>query len=117
MLAVVGWVWPEIFGKLASNDVTTTHALEAIQQASGQWWVQFLFLCGVIEANKFKHENLEQNQYPFFDPFNLYPKDEEGKKNMQLKELKNGRAAMIAFAALTSHSLIPGSVPGFLLPF
>jgi hypothetical protein len=31
---------------------------------------------------------------------------------MQLKELKNGRLAMIAWAALVSSKLIPGSVPG-----
>lgn len=34
------------------------------------------------------------------------------KAEMQLKELKNGRLAMIAWAALVSSKLVPGSVPG-----
>ena len=31
-LAVVGWAWPEIVGKFASDDVISTHALDALQQ-------------------------------------------------------------------------------------
>lgn len=31
-----------------------------------------------------------------FDPLNLYPRDEEGKKRMQLAEIKHGRLSMLA---------------------
>ena len=36
-----------------------------------------------------------------FDPFRLYPVDNEGKKRMQLAEIKHGRLAMIAVLGYT----------------
>uniref|UniRef100_UPI003FA615AD light-harvesting protein XLH2 n=1 Tax=Tribonema minus TaxID=303371 RepID=UPI003FA615AD len=117
MLAVVGWAFPELVGKFASEDVTSTHALDALSQADPRFWTQFIILCGIVEANMYRHYQINNNQYPFFDPLNLYPKDKAGQQSMELKELKNGRAAMIAFAAMLAHATIPGSVPGFALPF
>ena len=32
MLAVVGWIWPQVFGLWAANDVTTTDPIAAIGQ-------------------------------------------------------------------------------------
>eukprot|EP00956_Cyclotella_meneghiniana_P010897 scaffold15236_cov75-Cyclotella_meneghiniana.AAC.8 len=43
-----------------------------------------------------------------FDPLKLMPKDEAGKKAMQLKELKNGRLAMIALGGMISGAVITG---------
>jgi hypothetical protein len=36
-----------------------------------------------------------------FDPLRLYPLDKEGQKEMQLKEIKNGRLGMIAILAFS----------------
>jgi Chlorophyll A-B binding protein len=36
---------------------------------------------------------------------------------MKLAELKNGRGAMIVFAAFLAHDLIPGSVPFWPFPW
>lgn len=44
-----------------------------------------------------------------FDPLGLYPKDEAGQKAMQLKELKNGRLAMIAITAFAFQELVNGA--------
>ena len=44
-----------------------------------------------------------------FDPLNLYPKDEAGRKNMMAKELRNGRLAMIAISAFAAQEYVSGS--------
>jgi hypothetical protein len=48
-----------------------------------------------------------------FDPlgFSGKGKSDAAKRDLQLKELKNGRLAMIAMAAYTSEHWIPGAVP------
>jgi len=47
-----------------------------------------------------------------FDPTGFWSKQTQASKNtLQLKELKNGRLAMMAFAAYMSEHFIPGSVP------
>lgn len=116
MLATVGYVFPAYFGTFDSTDVTTTDPIEAIFQADPQWWAQFILLCGVAEGVKYRSK-LEGKTYtgigePAIDYANGYPKDEAKRKEMHLKELKNGRLAMIGIAGFLSNHFIPGSVPG-----
>jgi len=47
-----------------------------------------------------------------FDPLKLMPTTTDAADKMKLKELKNGRMAMIAMAGFASNHFIPGSVPG-----
>ena len=48
-----------------------------------------------------------------FDPLRLSQgKDEQFMKGMQLKEIKNGRLAMMAFMSCVVGHYLPGSVPG-----
>ena len=72
-------------------------------------WIQIFVLMGVNEVIAMKHDD---STGPVWDPLQLMPKDEAGKKVMMEKELKNGRLAMIAFASFLSAHYIPGSVPG-----
>ena len=47
-----------------------------------------------------------------FDPLGLMPKDKVTADKMKLKELKNGRMAMIAVMGFAANHFLPGSVPG-----
>lgn len=115
MLATVGWLWPATFGTFTSDDVTTTDPIDAILQADPQWWAQFIVLCGVFEFWKYQKKN-EGCSYtgggePAVDYLNLYPKDPEARKTLEVQELKNARLAMIGIAGLVSNHLLPGSCP------
>eukprot|EP00542_Grammatophora_oceanica_P011178 CAMPEP_0194028216 /NCGR_PEP_ID=MMETSP0009_2-20130614/2246_1 /TAXON_ID=210454 /ORGANISM="Grammatophora oceanica, Strain CCMP 410" /LENGTH=200 /DNA_ID=CAMNT_0038667547 /DNA_START=47 /DNA_END=649 /DNA_ORIENTATION=- len=116
MLATVGWVWPKWFGLFDSDDVTTTDPIDAILQADSAWWAQFAFLCMVIEFWKYERE-LEGKSYvgegdAAIDWSSTWPKlDDDGKMKMRLRELKNGRLAMIGIASFLAAHFIPGSVP------
>ena len=116
MLANVGWFFPKLVGTFDSDDVTTTDPIEAIFQADPQWWAQFLLLCGVIEFYKYKQEQSGKSftgeGAPVLDYAKQWDKmDDEQKKDMRMKELKNGRLAMIGFASYVAAYFIPGSVP------
>jgi len=116
MLANVGWFWPKLVGTFDSDDVTTSDPIEAIMQADPQWWAQFIIFCGTIEAIKYRAE-LEGKSYTGEGPAAIdwakqWDKlDSSQKESMRLKELKNGRLAMLGFASFVSNYFIPGSVP------
>lgn len=69
-----------------------------------------------VEAAKWKHEQSGDSS-PFYDPFKGWPKTENEQEKMKMRELKNGRAAMLCWASFMSAALIPGSVPDFCIPF
>lgn len=121
MLATVGWFFPYTLGTFDSQDVTSTDPMAAILEADPQWWAQFIVLCGTIEAYKYK-KALEGKSYtgkgePVIDYLKGYPTEEDERRKMELKELKNGRLAMIGIASFLSAHYIPGSVPGLPADF
>lgn len=46
-----------------------------------------------------------------FDPLGFKPKSSQAMKEMQLKELKNGRLAMVAITGIVAQGLITGKGP------
>uniref|UniRef100_A0A7S1DE26 Uncharacterized protein n=2 Tax=Cyclophora tenuis TaxID=216820 RepID=A0A7S1DE26_CYCTE len=118
MLAFVGWYFPQVVGTFNSDDVTTTDPIDAILQADPQWWAQFILLCGVVEALKYKAELdgtksfTGEGDTAFFDWSNKWAKlDDTQKLKTRRQELKNGRLAMIGVIGLLSDHFIPGSIP------
>lgn len=120
MLATVGWVFPKYVGHFA-GDVSADDPIAAIMQSSPQWWAQFVILCGTFEAFKYSEsmngKSFNHNGTPVVDYAGGYPDDEAGRRDIELKELKNGRLAMIAIASFVSNHFIPGSVPGLPADF
>jgi Chlorophyll A-B binding protein len=117
MLATVGWLWPKYVGTFPSDDVTSTDPIQAFLQADPQWWAQFLIFCGTIEAIKYRAE-LEGKSFTGDGPAAIdWAKQWDKmsasqKEEMAVKELKNGRLAMIGMAGFFANYFIPGSVPG-----
>jgi len=74
------------------------------------YWVVALSFAAFIEcANIQIRRNNPDTYFPGnlnFDPLGLYPKTESGQKKMQLKEIKNGRLAMIAITAFAFQEFI-----------
>ncbi|GMH97432.1 hypothetical protein TrVE_jg3681 [Triparma verrucosa] len=90
---------------LSSDPFTAAHELPA-----GGWW-QMFFVAGCIELwteSKGTHY-MKSGSYTAITEFGgaNFPADEK----MQLKELKNGRLAMIASMAYLAHEINPAFVP------
>ena len=115
MLATVGWVFPSIIGKF-DGPVDTVDPVEAILKCDPQWWAQFIVLCGLVEGAKYRAE-LEGKSFlgvgeAAFDWTGQWSKMNDAEKEMMaMKELKNGRLAMIGIAGFVSNYFIPGSCP------
>jgi len=117
MLATVGWLFPKYVAHFEGT-VTVDDPIAAVGQADLEWWAQFVALCGVFELYKYKQELNGKTAtpgvdggIPVYDIMEIYPNDEAKRKDMELKELKNGRLAMIGIAGFAIEHYLPGSVP------
>jgi hypothetical protein len=117
MLATVGWSFPK-FWTFPDGPVDTTDPVEAFFKADPQWWAQFLIVCAVIEGVKYRGEmdgksyTGEITKEAVIDWSGNWAKlNAEQKEDMAVKELKNGRLAMIGMAGYFASVLVPGSVP------
>lgn len=109
MLAAAGWPMSELYDKKIANMLSLTPLLDGndrvpsllnggLGKVSPAYWITCLLLASGVELYSMSQKN-KSDYFPGnlgVDPFGLYPKDEAEKKTMQLKEIKNGRLAMIA---------------------
>merc|ERR1712151_445575 len=111
MLAVVGWPLAELWDKpladaaglpaLLTNTGESPSLLNGgLDRVSVAYWVATFALAGIVEIENSKARDAKGNEYCpgdcNFDPLNLFPSDEQGRKSMMTKELKHGRLAMMA---------------------
>merc|ERR1740124_576451 len=135
MLAAAGWPISELFDKKIASLFNLPPVLDAtnrvpsvlnggMEKISLKYWGACLALAAVIDVYQTFFLSSKKEYSPGdlgFDPFGLYPKDEEGQKRMETAEIKNGRLAMIAITAFAaqefvSHIAIVDQVPFFFKP-
>ena len=140
MLATIGMVWPDIFGKF-DGDLSPSLGLKFSDIPSGiaaipavpiAGWVQILFFAGLIETQLFKD--------PALGGFGVASTGAEpgnfgtgywgrkiadaGERRLKLTtELNNGRLAMVSFTAMAVQNYLTGQSPieqltsGHISPF
>jgi len=115
MLAALGLVVPEFvrvypgeqFSFAAVPNVIDAH--DALPESMRQI---FLFIslfeaCSLPAVSNMAGYDRAPGDFSF-DPLGLYPKDAAKQKEMQLKELKNGRLAMLAVGGMVTVAAITG---------
>lgn len=115
MLATVGFVVPEFFripGEQFSFEALpkVIDAHDALPDSMIQIFGWISFLEAVSFPALANMNNYDRRPGDFgFDPLGLYPQDEEKAREMQLKELKNGRLAMIAIGGMVAGAAVSGN--------
>jgi Chlorophyll A-B binding protein len=123
MLAVVGWPIAE----LLDRPIAESLGLPALLTKSGEspsvlngglekidlaYWAAIFSLAGIIEIENMKmKEEKGKNYIPGdcnFDPLKLFPQERMAKFDMQLKEIKNGRVAMMAILGFVAQEALYG---------
>lgn len=111
MLAAAGWPISELLDQKIAHALNIPPALDAVdrvpsllngglEKISPLWWGFCIGLTAAIDLYGQKRARFVSDYIPGdlgFDPFGLYPDDDDdGKKRMQLAEVKHGRVAMLA---------------------
>lgn len=108
MLAIVGWVFPEVVYHLPSELYNATNPLYAVGKVGWLPVIQILLFIAVCEAqsvSKVYDDNCADPGNYNFDPFGL-SKDAKRKQWYELAEIKNGRLAMCAIGGAIHHALL-----------
>eukprot|EP00980_Cylindrotheca_fusiformis_P028899 scaffold22672_cov141-Cylindrotheca_fusiformis.AAC.2 len=110
MLAAVGWPVSEVLDRAIAEYFQAPTMLDDGDRAPSvingglgkipvQFWGFCLGLCAAIDMyGVAKARRGDDDYFPGnlgFDPLNLYPRDREGQKRMELAEIKHGRTAMV----------------------
>ena len=117
MMAAAGFLVQESFHPLFDGKITGA-AIDHIPQLPVYTNILLVLSIGLAEAYRINRgwdspskgfQALKPNYYPGdlgFDPLNLYPKDIEKQREMQTKELQNGRLGMLAAAGFLAQEAI-----------
>lgn len=150
MLAAAGWPLSELWDRKIAEIFGMEPVLDATNRApsvlngglgkiSPGYWAGCIVLAGAIDVYGAFFASKKNGYTPGdfgFDPLGFYPKDEKGKKRMQLSEIKHGRLAMIAITAFAAQEFVAeiavidqtpfffkpitevllGQVPGYYIP-
>merc|ERR1739845_33236 len=120
MLAALGFVVGEQFHPLFGGDIDAPSYLAFQQTPLETFWPGVVFAIAWLEVFSVldferpvggKFWQIRSDHQPGdlgFDPFGLKPKDPDEFKQMQTKELNNGRLAMLAAAGMIAQELATG---------
>jgi len=100
------------------SDVAHAAPLDAIQMVPMAGWVQIFFVAGWFESVAYYRQWVQESPIPGdygYDPLGFTKReggwDSEELTSLRLKEIKNGRVAMMTIAAWVSNEVIPGALP------
>ena len=133
--AAAGWPLSEVFDKkiaaglgmaplLDSADRVPSLLNGGLGKVSIAYWIACIGGAAAIDLYGISRSKSVNNYTPGdlgFDPLGVFPKDEAGRKNMQLAEIKNGRLAMIAITAFAVQEAVSSTgvvdeTPFFFFP-
>jgi hypothetical protein len=100
------------------SDIAAAAPLDAIKMVPAAGWLQILFAAGLFEATAFQRQWNQEGRVPGdygYDPLGFTKReggfDSAEITSLRLKEIKNGRVAMMTMAAWVSNEAIPGALP------
>ena len=111
MLAAAGWPLAELWDKSIASALGLQPALTStgespsllnggLDKIDAEYWIMVVALAGIFEIqSKLTKESKGKNYVAGdcgFDPLGFFPEDKAGQMEMQTKEIKNGRVAMMA---------------------
>jgi len=138
MLAAVGWPISELLDRsiafkfdlepiLDVNNRVPSLFNGGLEKVSPVWWGFCFGLAASIDLYGVQRaRTLDPSTYSpgdlNFDPMGLYPKDQKGRRQMQLAEIKHGRLAMLAVTAFAVQEYVSSigiidETPIFFRPF
>lgn len=119
MLATVGWITTDLGVRVPGDpfQVSTLEAHNAMIKFGSMphmlVWIGMAEFFGLLAYVRMMEGDVDRAPGDFGIRV-LYPKDEQGQYDMQLKELRNGRLAMLAFSGIvTSAALTQSTWPFF----
>mmetsp|Transcript_10182 Transcript_10182/g.14225 ORF Transcript_10182/g.14225 Transcript_10182/m.14225 type:complete len:230 (-) Transcript_10182:187-876(-) len=100
------------------SEIAKAAPLDAIQMVPAAGWLQIFFVAGWFECVAYHRQWNQEGKVPGdygYDPLGFTKReggfDSEELTSLRLKEIKNGRVAMMTIAAWVSNDLIPGALP------
>jgi len=100
------------------SDVAKAAPLDAIKMVPAQGWAQVFFVAGWFECIAYYRQWVKESPIPGdygYDPLGFTKReggwDSEELTSLRMKEIKNGRVAMMTMAAWVSNEAIPGALP------
>mmetsp|Transcript_17189 Transcript_17189/g.25562 ORF Transcript_17189/g.25562 Transcript_17189/m.25562 type:complete len:229 (+) Transcript_17189:97-783(+) len=100
------------------SDIAKAAPLDAIQMVPAAGWLQIFFAAGWFECIAYHRQWNQEGRVPGdygYDPLGFTKREggfeSEELKSLRLKEIKNGRVAMMTIAAWVSNEMIPGALP------
>jgi len=111
MLATVGWITTDLGLRVPGDafQVSTIEAHDAMVKFGGM--PQILIWCGLLEVlGLFAYVNMREGKTDRkpgdFGLRGFYPSDPKGQYEMQVKELRNGRLAMLAYSGIVTAAVL-----------